>query len=181
MFEDGNLSKFIYAILGVASIIIPGPAIKIAVFVIAVAMLIYEIKKAKESPEGFESATWSVVILVGILIFDLGFTVLWWGVQSDYNKYNYTQTSSSASIDDDMSPEELAEAAVVTYKLGHLAQFVEKENHQNEIKSGFMEFLENDIGISNIEAKGNKLTCVIAGNKIIFTITKSDIKYTVGK
>ena len=180
MFEDGNLSKFIYAVLGFASIIIPGPAIKIVVFVIAVAMLVYEIKKAKESPEGFESATWSVVILVGILIFDLGFTALWWGVQNDYNKYNYVQTSSSDSLDD-MSPEEFAEAAVVAYKLGHLVQFVEKENHQSEIKSGFMEFLENNIGINNIEEKGNKLTCVIDGKKIIFTITKSDIKYTVGK
>lgn len=46
MFEDKHMMKFVYALLGFASIIIPDPIIPIISLVIAISLLVYKIKRA---------------------------------------------------------------------------------------------------------------------------------------
>ena len=45
MFEDKHMFKFVCAMLGFASIIIPGPIVPIVSFIIAIAMFVYKIKQ----------------------------------------------------------------------------------------------------------------------------------------
>ena len=68
MFEDRHMFKFVCAMLGFASIIIPGPIVPIISFIIAIAMFVYKIKQAKESPEGFESLMLDIIIIVIIIV-----------------------------------------------------------------------------------------------------------------
>lgn len=75
-------------------------------------------------------------------------------VQYEYNKYNYSSSSSQEMTADD-------------------------GNYQNAIKTGFIKYLKEEIGISDISVNGNKIICNVETDKIIFTITKNDIKYSV--
>ncbi len=62
MFEDKHMFKFVCALLGFASIIIPGPIIPIVSLVIAISLLVYKIKRAKKSPEGFEALILDIIL-----------------------------------------------------------------------------------------------------------------------
>ena len=63
MFEDRNMLKFVYALLGFVSIIISGPIVPVVSLIIAIALLVYKIKRAKESPEGFEALMLDIIIM----------------------------------------------------------------------------------------------------------------------
>lgn len=174
MFEDRSMNKFIWALLGFASIIIPGPIVPIVSFIIAIAVLVYKIKRAKESPEGFEALMLEIIILIIVIVVDIGFFAMRISIENEYNKYNYSSSSKQ-----EMSASELAETAIYAYQLGNLSQFSDTGNHLNAIKSGFLSYLQDDLGLSNATLNGNRITCNIGTDTIIFTITKNDIKYTV--
>ena len=170
MFEDKHMFKFICAILGFASIIIPGPIIPIISFIIAIAMFVYKIKQAKESPEGFASLMLDIVIIV----IDIGFFAMRISIEHEYNKYDYSSSNSQ-----EMTASDFAETAIAAYQLGNLSQFSDSGNHLNAIKSGFTSYLKDELEITDVNVKENKITCNIGSDTIIFTITKNDIKYSV--
>lgn len=174
MFEDKHIFKFLCALLGFASIIIPGPLIPIISLVIAISMLVYKIKRAKESPEGFESLMIDIVLIIIVLVIDIGSCVVRISTEYEYSKYN-----SSSSNSQEMTASDFAETAIVAYQLGNLSQFSDDGNHLNEIKIGFTDYLKNELGITDVNGNGNKITCNINSDTIIFTITKNDIKYNV--
>lgn len=174
MFEDKHMFKFVCALLAFASIIIPGPIIPIISLIIAIAMLVYKIKLAKESPEGFEALMLDIILIVIVLVIDIGFFAMRISIENEYNKYDYSSTSSQ-----EMSTSDFAETAISVYKLGNISQFSDNGNHQNAIKRGFTTYLKNDLDVTDVNIKGNRITCNIGTDKIIFTITKNDIKYTI--
>lgn len=174
MFEDKYMFKFACAMLGFASIIIPGPIVPIISFVIAIAMFVYKIKQAKESPEGFESLKLDIIIIIIIMVIDIGFFALRISIEHEYNKYDYSSSSSQ-----EMSASDFAENAINVYEIGHLAQFSDERNHLAEIKSGFTSYLKNELELSDVTVNGNKITCKFNYDTIIFTVTKNDIKYSV--
>ena len=174
MFEDRHVFKFVCALLGFASIIMPGPIIPLVSLVIVIGMLIYKIRRAKESPEGFESLMLDIVIIVIVIVIDIGFFAMRIAIENDYDKYHYTSSSSSQEY----SLSDLADMAIQTYKMGHLAQFDGKTN-VNTIKNGFKNFLEEEMVMADISISGNKVVCKIGTQQIIFTVSKNDIKYTV--
>ena len=174
MFEDKHMFKFICAILGFASIIIPGPIIPIISFIIAIAMFVYKIKQAKESPEGFASLMLDIVIIVIIIVIDIGFFAMRISIEHEYNKYDYSSSNSQ-----EMTASDFAETAIAAYQLGNLSQFSDSGNHLNAIKSGFTSYLKDELEITDVNVKENKITCNIGSDTIIFTITKNDIKYSV--
>ena len=174
MFEDKHMFKFICALLGFASIIIPGPIIPIISFIIAIAMFVYKIKQAKEGPEGFESLMLDIVIIVIIIVIDIGFFSMRISIEHEYNKYDYSWSNSQ-----EMTASDFAETAIAAYQLGNLSQFSDSGNHLNAIKSGFTSYLKDELEITDVNVKGNKITCNIGSDMIIFTITKNDIKYSV--
>lgn len=174
MFEDKYMFKVICAILGFASIFIPGSIVPLVSFVISIVMLVYKIKRAKESPEGFDLLMADIVIVIIVLIVDIGFFAMRIAIDKEYGNHNYSSSSSQ-----EMSATEFAENSIAVYEIGHLAQFSDKGNHLAEIKSGFTEYLENDLGISDVSLKGNKITCTFNTDTIVFTVTKNNIKYTV--
>ena len=174
MFEDKHMFKFICALLGFASIIIPGPIIPIISFIIAIAMFVYKIKQAKESPEGFESLMLDIVIIVIIIVIDIGFFSMRISIEHEYNKYDYSSSNSQ-----EMTASDFAETAIAAYQLGNLSQFSDSGNHLNAIKSGFTSYLKDELEITDVNVKGNKITCNIGSDTIIFTITKNDIKYSI--
>lgn len=173
MFEDRHMFKFVCALLGFASIIIPGPIIPIISFVIAIAMFVYKIKRAKESPEGFESLMLDIVIIVIVIIVDIGFFAMRISIENEYNKYNYSSSSSS-----EYSTSDLAQLIVTSYKIDHSSQFGSGTNI-NTIKSGFKRYLESEMDLTNVTISGNNVICYIGSDKVIFTVTTNDIKYTI--
>lgn len=175
MFEDKLMFKFVCAMLGFASIIIPGPIVPIISFVIAIAMFVYKIKQAKESPEGFESLMLDIIIIAIVIVIDIGFFAMRISIEHEYNKYDYSSSSSSQ----EMSASDFAENAINVYEIGHLAQFSDERNHLAEIKSGFTSYLKNELELSDVTVNGNKITCKFNYDTIIFTVTKNDIKYSV--
>lgn len=174
MFEDKHMMKFVYALLGFASIIIPGPIVPIISLIIAISLLVYKIKRAKESPEGFEELMLDIIIIVIVLVVNIGIFAMRISIENEYNKYNYSSSSSQ-----EMTATEFAETAIATYQIGNLSQFTDKGNHINAIKSGFKSFLQNDLEIEDVKVNGNKITCSIGTDTIIFSITKNDIKYSI--
>lgn len=174
MFEDRHIMKFVYALLGFASIIIPGPIVPIVSLIIAIAMLVYKIKRAKESPEGFESLMLDIIIIVIVLVVDIGIFAMRISIENEYNKYNYSSSSKQ-----ERTASDFAESAILAYQIGNLSQFSDEGNHLNAIKSGFTTYLKEELGITNTTVKGNKITCSVGSDTIIFTVTKNDIKYSI--
>jgi len=173
MFEDKHIFKFVCACLGFASIIIPGPIIPIISFIIAIAMFVYKIKKAKESPEGFESLMLDIIIIVIVIIVNIGFFAMRISIENEYNKYNYSSSSSQ-----EYSTSELAQLIVTSYEIENSSQFGSGANI-NTIKSRFKAYLEKELELTNVKTSGNKVSCYIGTDQVTFTITKNDIKYTV--
>lgn len=174
MFEDKHMFKFVCAMLGFASIIIPGPIVPIISFVIAIAMFVYKIKRAKESPEGFESLMLDIIIIIIVIVVDIGFFAMRISIEHEYNKYDYSSSSSQ-----EMSASDFAETAIYAYQLGNLSQFSDSGNHLVAIKSGFTTYLKDQLGLSDVTVNGNRITCKVKSDTIIFTVTKNDIKYSV--
>ncbi len=174
VFEDKHMFKFIYALLGFASIIIPGPIVPIISLIIAIGILIYKIKLAKESPEGFEAIMLDIVLIIIVLVIDIVFFVMRISIEHEYNKYDYSSSNSQ-----EITASDFAETAIVAYQLENFSQFSDNGNHLNAIKSGFTSYLKDELGITEVNVKGNKITCNIGSDTIIFTITKNDIKYSV--
>ena len=168
------MMKFVYVLLGFASIIIPGPIVPIISLIIVISLLVYKIKRAKESTEGFEELMLDIVIIIIVLVINIGFFVMRISIENEYSKYDYLSSSSQ-----EMTASEFAETAIVTYQIGNLSQFTDEGNHINAIKSGFKSFLQNDLEIKDVKVNGNKITCNLEMDIIIFTITKNDIKYSI--
>lgn len=172
-FEDKHMFKFICALLGFASIIIPGPIVPIVSLIIAIAMLVYKIKAAKESPEGFEALMLDIVLIIIVLVVDIGFFAMRISIQNEYNdKYNYSSNSSEYSTSD------LAQMIITSYKIEHSSQFTNGTNISTII-SGFKTYLEKEMEITNVTMNGNRITCYIGTDQVIFTVTTSDIKYII--
>lgn len=174
MFEDKHMFKFVCALLGFASIIIPGPIVPIISLIIAISMLVYKIKRAKESPKGFEALMLDIILIIIVLVIDIGFFAMRISIEHEYNKYNYSSSSNQ-----EMTTSELAENIILAYQLENASQFSDSGNHLNTIKSGFTTYLKEELEINDVSVNGNKITCNIGTDTIIFTVTKNDIKYSV--
>lgn len=174
MFEDKQIFRFVCALLAFACIIIPGPIIPIISLIISIGMLIHRIKLVKEGSVGFEVLFIDIVLIITVLVISIGFSVSRIAIENEYNKYIYSSNSS-----DEMDIDDFAQTAIYIYQLGNISQFSDNENHQTAIKNGFYTYLTNDLGFTDVSIKGNKITCNIGTDTIIFTITKNDIKYTI--
>lgn len=175
MFEDKHMLRFVYVLLGVFSIMIPGPIIPMVSLIIAICFIVHKIKRAQESPEGLQEVMFDVIILVIVIVINISFVVMRIAIEKEYgflDKY-------SSSQEEEMTTEELAETLIVTYQLGNLSQFEEKGNHIAEIKKGFKKFLQDEMGIVDVTLKGNKITCNLDGETIIFTIIRNDITFDI--
>ncbi len=173
MFEDKHIFKFVCAILGFASIIIPGPIIPIISFIIAIAMFVYKIKRAKESPEGFESLMIDIVIIIIVIVIDIGFFAMRISIENEYNKSNYSSSSSQK-----YSTSDLAQMIVYTFKSENSSLFGSGANI-NTIKTKFKSYLQNELDLTDATIKGNKVNCYIGTDQVTFTVTKNDIKYSI--
>lgn len=173
MFEDKNMLKFVCVALGFASIIIPGPIIPIVSLIVAIGLLVYKIKRAKESPEGFEALMIDIILIIIVVVVDIGFFAMRISVDNTYNKYN------SSSNREEMTISELAETIITSYKMENLDQFSEDKNHLKAIRSGFTNFLKDELEIQEVSVNGNKITCNLDTDTIIFVVTKNDIKYSI--
>lgn len=175
IFEDKHMFKFICALLGFASIIIPGPIIPIISFIIAIAMFVYKIKKAKESPEGFESLMLDIIIIVIVIVIDIAFFAMRVSIENDFNrKYNY---STSTSLSSEFS--EAIEGAIASYMIQNYDLFSSSKNNVNKIKSGFSSYLRNDLELDDVTVQGNNIICNIGDKTVTFKITKNDIAYSI--
>ena len=90
-------------------------------------------------------------------------------------KHNYSSSSSS----EDMTVSELAEAAILVYKIDNMSQFESSSNNINAIKNGFKTYLQKELEIQDVKVNKNKITCTLGTEKIIFTVTKNDITFSV--
>ncbi len=175
MLEDRHMMRFIYILLGIASIFIPGPIISSVSFIIATAILVNKIKKAKESPEGYEALMLDIIIIVIIIVADIGAFAMKIAMEKEYNKLNF----SSKSTQQETNASDFAESAILSYKIENISQFFDEGNNLNEIKSGFNTFLNEELNITNTTINGNKITCSFGKDTIVFTVTKNDIEYKI--
>lgn len=110
---DKSMSKFIYAFIGLCSIIIPGPIVPIVCLVVAIVMLVMKIKAAKQSSEGFEMLMFDIIGIAIVLVISVVLSIYRISLEVDYMKNN----SSSSSSSEDMSTSEIAEAVILVYKI----------------------------------------------------------------
>ncbi len=174
MFEDRNMMRFVYALLGFASIIVPGPIVPLVSLIIVIAMLVHRIKRVKESEYRAEIIMLDIIIIGIVLVIDIGILAMRISVEKEYNKYDYSSSSS-----EEISTSDMAEAAIMAYRLGNLSQFSDKGNHQSTIKSGFTTYLKEELELTDVTVKGNEIVCNVGSDTIIFTVTKNDIKYSI--
>ena len=155
MFEDKQMLKFVIALLGFASIIIKGPIVPIVVLIIAISMLVYKIKRAKESPEGFEMLMFDIIIIIIIIVVNIGIFVMRISIDHTYNR---------SSNSEEISASDFADAAIVAYQLdvstgnGKYAKTI----------NGFANYLRTELEISDVNVKGNNVTCNVGVDQIIF-------------
>ena len=131
MFEDKHIFGFVCALLCFASIIIPEPIIPIISFIIAIAMFVYKIKLAKESPEGMKSLMLDLVIIIIVIVIDIGFFAMRISIWNEYNKYDYSSSSSQK-----YSTSDLAQMVISSFKIENSSLFGSEANI-NTIKSRF--------------------------------------------
>ena len=127
-----------------------------------------------EVMQGSDDFLDSIIIIAIVIVIDIGFFAMRISIEHEYNKYDYSSSSSQ-----EMSASDFAENAINVYEIGHLAQFSDERNHLAEIKSGFTSYLKNELELSDVTVNGNKITCKFNYDTIIFTVTKNDIKYSV--
>lgn len=173
MFEDKYMFKFVCTMLGFASIFIKGPIIPIISFIIAIAMLVYKIKRAKESPEGFSSLMLDIIIIVIVILIDIGFFAMRISIEHEFNKDNKSSISSQ-----NYSTSDLAQMIVTSFETENSSVFGKNANI-NTIKSKFKAYLKNELDITDTTINGNKVTCYIGLDQVTFTVTKNEIKYSV--
>ena len=172
---DKSMSKFIYAFIGLCSIIIPGPIVPIVCLVVAIGMLVMKIKAAKQGSEGFEMLMFDIIGIAIVLVISVVLSIYRISLEFDYMKHNYSSSSSS----EDMTVSELAEAAILVYKIDNMSQFESSSNNINAIKNGFKTYLQKELEIQDVKVNKNKITCTLGTEKIIFTVTKNDITFSV--
>ena len=115
MFEDKHMLRFVYVLLGVFSIMIPGSIIPMVSLIIAICFIVHKIKRAQESPEGLQEVMFDVIILVIVIVINISFVVMRIAIEKEYgflDKY-------SSSQEEEMTTEELAETLIVTYQIGN--------------------------------------------------------------
>lgn len=182
MSEDKHLFKFICAFLGLMSIFIEGPLIPMISFVIAIGMLIYKIKCAKESPEAYQALMLDIILVIIVLVIDIVFFIMQISILGSVESQMSLFSNDSAVVDTNdssMTLPEILDTAISLYKLGNLSQFSGDKNNSGAIKAGFSDYLENELGFTNVNVKGNKITCTFGTDEITFTVTKNDIKYKI--
>ena len=169
---DRYMYRFIYSMLAFASIIIPGPIVPMVSLAITIGLLVYKIKAARESKEGFDMLKIDIIILIVVLVVDVGFAVLRISIENSYNGYNYSQTGKQQ-----MTSSEFAEAAISQYTTKNFFLFFNGENNTKTIRSGFKEYLQNDLGLDNVTIKGKNVICYYNSEKIVFTVDGNDIDF----
>lgn len=174
MIKNRYMMKFVYILLGVASMIIPGPIVPIVSLIIVAAILVYKIKRAKEGPDGFEALKVDIIIIAIVLVVDIGIFGMRIFIENEYDKYNYFSKNQQ-----EITASDFAESAILAYRIGNYSQFSDEGNHLNAIKSGFTTYLKEKLEITNITVKDNKITCIVGSDTIVFTVTKNDIKYSI--
>lgn len=167
--------RFFYSILAFASIIIPGPIVPMISLVIAIGMLIYKLKAAKESREGFEMLKFDIIMIIVILVMDIAFFGLRISIESSYNRNN----NSQASIEEEMTASEFADAVISQYRAENFYLFYSEDNNTKTIKSGFKSYLQNDLKMDDVTIKGKNVICYYGDEKIIFTVDDNDISFKV--
>ena len=179
MFEDKNMMKYISALIGFCSIIIPGPIVPLVCLVIGIAMLVVKIKQAKESPEGFESLMLDIVCIVIVIVIDIVFTVYRVWLVAEYTNPSYDSPSSSSS--QEMTASDFADRAVAGYKLRNILAFENNKNKDNraQIKSTFINYLKNELEMEDVKTNGDNVIVKYNSNQIVFTILLNDIRYKV--
>lgn len=173
MFEDKHIFGFVCALLCFASIIIPEPIIPIISFIIAIAMFVYKIKLAKESPEGMKSLMLDLVIIIIVIVIDIGFFAMRISIWNEYNKYDYSSSSSQK-----YSTSDLAQMVISSFKIENSSLFGSEANI-NTIKSRFKSYLQKELELTDVTMNGNKIICYMGTDQVTFTVTKNDIKYSV--
>ena len=80
MFEDKNITKFAYGILVLASIIIDGPLVPILSMALAIGVLAYKLKVAKNNPADNMDFMLDVLILGIVIVVNIVLAFLRFGV-----------------------------------------------------------------------------------------------------
>ena len=166
--------RFIYSILALASIFMPGPIVPMISLVIAIGILVYKIKLAKESKEGFDMLKVDIIMIIIVLVIDIGFVALRISIENSYNRSNYSQTSK-----EQMTSSEFAEAVIWQYQVKNTSLFLNGENNTKAIRSGLEQYLKNDLGLDDVTIKGKNVICYFENEKIIFTVDDNEISFNI--
>lgn len=175
MFEDKGMIKFIYAFLSFVAIFTPGPIFPIGISILFVGLLIYKIKRAKESPDAYLSLMFDIAIIVVVILVNIGILALRISVEK---KHGVDSISSFSGISQELDSKDVAEYLISEFKTNNPKIF---NNNAKEyvIKNRFKTFLEDEYDFFDIVENGNTITCSPLDEKITFTISKTGITYTI--
>ena len=174
MLEDKNITKFAYGILVLASIIIDGPLVPILSMALAIGVLVYKLKAAKNNPADSMDFMLDILILGVVIVVNIVLAFLRFGVIYSVSKHSSRTASSSYET---FTVEDFATSAISSFKTKLMTG--EIDNGYTSIKNGFKAHLE-EAGVENVVLKNNKVTCTVGTDTIVFTIKQDgNITYKI--
>ncbi len=173
---DKYMLRFIYSLLAFAAIIIPGPIVPLISLAIGIGILIYKLKAAKESREGFDILKIDVIWLIIVLVIDIAFFGLRISIESTYNRDN---SSYKSSVEQEMTASEFAETVISLYRVKNSSLFYSEKNNSKTIRSGFKSYLQNDLEMNDVTIKGKNVICYYENEKIVFTVDDNEISFNI--
>lgn len=167
---DKHMYKIISGVLAMCCFFTGSAIVSLICIIFEIGMLVFAIKKAKESPEGLEMIMLDVFCIVIALIISLVMSIyectIELSFQNDPNHLGNSKTQSETSI----TPEEWVETAIFTYKI---------QGDETYTAKGFGNYLKQELGITDVKVKGNNVTFSINLYQITCKVTKQDITYKI--
>ena len=172
---DKHIYTMISALVGICCIIMQGPVVSIICLTVTIGMLIFAIKTAKESREGFEMVMLDILSIGLALLLSLVFSIYQIAITLEYQKNPNNLSNYGSSSSQGITVDDLARTVIFEYQLEKMSQ----TGNGDYTANGFKNFLQTEIEIPNVKVNGNTVTFNVNSNQVVFTVTKKDIKYKI--
>jgi len=141
-------------------------------------LLFQKIKRARESPEGFEELKVDIIIIAIMLLLNIGVSAFKLSIANDYKRY-FPNSQVSQTKQQEENAAEFAEKAILLYEVQNESLFTGEYNRNKTILNGFTTFLKETAGIPNVYKNKNQIICTNENIRIIFTVANNEITYAI--
>lgn len=171
---DKHIYKMISAILAMCCFFTGNIIITIFCIIFEIGMLVFVVKKAKESPAGMEMLMLDILSIVIVIIIGFAISIYQAAITFDYknNPNNLGNSKTQQVTREDVGI--VAETAIYTYKMDR-----QLNGDGNYSAKSFRAYLVKELEMDNVKVSGNKVICGLDAYQLTFTVTKQNITYEI--